>query len=97
MYKQRIKHNKSKMVLCKSALAFTLMHHPPLIFPSQQENWNKTKLQKYKLIKGRQEGDLQMICFKDRLFILETKAKRDYRCMKQIEWKLTKLLMRPVT
>lgn len=37
-----------------------------------------------------------MICFKDPLFILETKARRDYRCIKQIEWKLTKLLMRPV-
>lgn len=27
MYKQRIKPNKSRVVLCKSAVAFTLMHH----------------------------------------------------------------------
>jgi len=73
------------------------MHHSLLIFSFQQENSNKTELQKYKLIKGRQEGDLQMIGFKDQLFILETKARRDYRCIKQIEWKLTQRLMCPVT
>lgn len=38
-----------------------------------------------------------MICFKDQLFILGTKARRDYRCIKQIEWKLPKLLIHPVT